>query len=797
MRPHLLQLTAFGAFAGTVVLDLDALAWGGLFLLHGETGAGKTTLLDGIGFALFGRVPGPRATAKRLRSDHAAPDVRTSVTLEVSLAGRRLRITRSPEQERARLRGSGTTREPAKVLLEEQVDGTWQSVSTRVGEADREIADLVGMSAEQFYSVVLLPQGDFARFLRAGSDERAALLERLFGTDRFRSVEHWLADRRRTSAAARDAARDSVTRLAARVAQVAGVDEPDDVVDGWAGALCAAASDTAAAAQRDALRQQAALDQALAAAEAASVLADRQQRRRSALAEQERLDAEAAAVTALAAELDDAVRAAECSALLDDAAARDDALATAVALVASRRLELPEDGRCASVEQLQRRRDALGERAGRLQALQADADRAAAEQRAAARAAGAAEAAELELAELARATAQLPARRAGAEQRRTAAQDAQVRVPTLVAELERAVAAVQRARELAAHAAQVEPLRARHIAAREAAADARELAQDLRERRIDGMVGELAATLVAGDPCLVCGSPDHPDPAEVQGEAVDREREREAAGTAERLQTEAGRLGNELAALEATCRALADGAATTDADALAASASQASSSRSAAGRSAAAAQPCRPSSPPPSPSRRRPRSGRRPRSTWCVPSSATPSTSRRLERRSVTRPPRSRPCWSRRSSTPPRCGRPGAPRPPPRMPHGPPASTTSRPPGPRAAARPGGSRQRPGCARTARPARRSAPRWPTLTSTSPSSHLPTCPAPQPRSRPGARRTPPPWPRPAGSATAPTSWPVWCRSSRPRWPGWRRWPSAPPRSRRSPTSPLGRGPTRCA
>ena len=251
MRPHRLQLTAFGAFAGTVVLDLDALADGGLFLLHGETGAGKTTLLDGIGFALFGRVPGPRAAAKRLRSDHAAPDVRTSVQLEVTLAGRRLRITRSPEQERARLRGSGTTREPAKVLLEEHVGGSWQAVSTRVGEADRGIADLVGMSAEQFYSVVLLPQGDFARFLRAGSDERAALLERLFGTDRFRSVEHWLAERRRSTAAARDTARDAVARLAARVAQVAGVDEPDDVDLGWARRLSAAAAQTADTARRE------------------------------------------------------------------------------------------------------------------------------------------------------------------------------------------------------------------------------------------------------------------------------------------------------------------------------------------------------------------------------------------------------------------------------------------------------------------------------------------------------------------------------------------------------------------
>ena len=76
MRPHRLRVTAFGAFGGTVEVSFDELASSGLFLLHGETGAGKTTLLDAIGFALYGRVPGERGKARRLRSDHAVPGTR-------------------------------------------------------------------------------------------------------------------------------------------------------------------------------------------------------------------------------------------------------------------------------------------------------------------------------------------------------------------------------------------------------------------------------------------------------------------------------------------------------------------------------------------------------------------------------------------------------------------------------------------------------------------------------------------------------------------------------------------------
>jgi DNA repair protein SbcC/Rad50 len=123
MRPHRLRVTAFGAFAGTEEVRFDDLE--GLFLLHGETGAGKTTLLDAIAFALYGKVPGERGKAKRLRSDHAAVDVRTEVRLEATIGARRLRITRKPEQERPKRSGAGMTKEQASVVLEEAAADEW------------------------------------------------------------------------------------------------------------------------------------------------------------------------------------------------------------------------------------------------------------------------------------------------------------------------------------------------------------------------------------------------------------------------------------------------------------------------------------------------------------------------------------------------------------------------------------------------------------------------------------------------------------------------------------------------
>ena len=226
MRPHRLRVQAFGAFAATEQIAFDDLE--GLFLLHGETGAGKTTLLDAIAFALYGRVPGERGTAKRLRSDHAAPGLSTEVELEATIGGRRLLITRKPEQDRQKKTGTGTVKEPASVRLDERTAaGTWESKSTRVVEADQEIRDLMGMSADQFFQVVLLPQGQFAQFLHAKAQEKEELLRRLFSTDRFRQVEDWLADRRRATEKDAAAAAESLSRLVAQVAQAAGIPVPD------------------------------------------------------------------------------------------------------------------------------------------------------------------------------------------------------------------------------------------------------------------------------------------------------------------------------------------------------------------------------------------------------------------------------------------------------------------------------------------------------------------------------------------------------------------------------------------
>jgi len=196
MRLHHLEITAFGPFADTVTVDFDELSAAGLFLLSGPTGAGKSSVLDAVCFALYGDVPGDRGSAKRLRCDTAAPGVASRVVLEATLADRRFRLTRSPAWQRPKRRGTGLTTDQASVLVEELTADGVRPLTYRLDEAGHLVSGLLGMNLTQFCQVAMLPQGRFQEFLRARSEERQRLLQKLFRTRRFEDIERWLRDHR-------------------------------------------------------------------------------------------------------------------------------------------------------------------------------------------------------------------------------------------------------------------------------------------------------------------------------------------------------------------------------------------------------------------------------------------------------------------------------------------------------------------------------------------------------------------------------------------------------------------------
>jgi exonuclease SbcC len=227
VRIHRLEISAFGPFAGTETIDFDRLSAHGLFLLNGATGAGKTSVLDAICFALYGSVPGARQDGNRLRSDHADVAAEPRVTCEFSAKGRQFEVSRSPAWNKPSARGkNGFTEQKANTLLRERVDGQWIEKSGRNDEAGAEITDVLGMDRDQFTRVVMLPQGDFAAFLRSKPTDRLELLQSLFGTQRFEAVEQELARKAADARAEVATLNGQLELLLAQARSEAGAPEP-------------------------------------------------------------------------------------------------------------------------------------------------------------------------------------------------------------------------------------------------------------------------------------------------------------------------------------------------------------------------------------------------------------------------------------------------------------------------------------------------------------------------------------------------------------------------------------------
>lgn len=181
MKPLRLEIQAFGPFPGHEVVDFAPLEAKGLFVVTGPTGAGKTSLFDALCFALYGRLPGDRPEAEA-RSHHAAPPIEPFVQLDFAVGDDHFRVRRTPTHDRPKHRGTGTTRvQHAATLHRITPAGETRPLAGRASECTERCTELVGLSCEEFQRVVLLPQGRFASFLLARSSEREQVLRQLFG----------------------------------------------------------------------------------------------------------------------------------------------------------------------------------------------------------------------------------------------------------------------------------------------------------------------------------------------------------------------------------------------------------------------------------------------------------------------------------------------------------------------------------------------------------------------------------------------------------------------------------------
>lgn len=516
MDLHRLTLQAIGPFAGEHVIDLAELGRSGLFLLEGPTGSGKSTLIDAVVFALYGSLASDGSSRDRLHSHHAAPGVVPFVELVFETAAGIHRVRRSPQHQRPKARGTGTTNQNATATLMRLSSpdaDAGEVLGTSTQEVGTEIARIVGLTRAQFVQTVVLPQGEFAEFLRSTGEQRRLVLQSLFGTAVYDATAKQLAEMRTAAKQRTDAADARVAEALTGLREATRVDELEVADAADTVRVLAEAADAAASAgtqDEDARRR---AETRLADAERTTrALA----RRRSLIAREEAVRDAAEEIAGIARRAEAARRAAAVAGPLTARDRAEGARAAAEAADdearAACRAARPELAD-ASAPALADRRDALvaelttladaEERERALPRRRADVE--AAEEQVRARTATADEA-DAALAE--RPGARIPL--VDARERAAAAAGGVDAARTALAEAE---GTRRRVAELADLDARVGAARGALDARSAAAVDAVRLESELRQRKIRGLAGELARELEDGAPCPVCGSVEHPRPA--------------------------------------------------------------------------------------------------------------------------------------------------------------------------------------------------------------------------------------------------------------------------------------------
>lgn len=203
MRPIQLTMQAFGSYGEKTTIDFTVPNQN-LFLVTGDTGAGKTTIFDAICFALYGEASSVanKKAGVELQSQFVDYGTKPFVELTFSeiVGGQEqvYTVCRSPQHMRPKARGTGETHETEKVSLLLPDDTEF---SSNQKETDQKIEEIVGLTKGQFMQVAMIAQGEFMELLRAKSDDKKVIFRKLFHTELYQKIVEELGERRRDKAA--------------------------------------------------------------------------------------------------------------------------------------------------------------------------------------------------------------------------------------------------------------------------------------------------------------------------------------------------------------------------------------------------------------------------------------------------------------------------------------------------------------------------------------------------------------------------------------------------------------------
>ena len=180
-------MTAFGPYKGTETVDFRELEDNRLFVISGATGSGKTTIFDGICFALYGQASGEdRTDIRAMRSDFADNDTQTTVELTFQIHSRTYRIMRQIPYVKE---GNKTETSASCEFYEQTENGEIPIVDRQiVSEINKKAEELIGFTQAQFSQIVMLPQGEFRKFLTSDTENKETIMRKIFRTEPYREI---------------------------------------------------------------------------------------------------------------------------------------------------------------------------------------------------------------------------------------------------------------------------------------------------------------------------------------------------------------------------------------------------------------------------------------------------------------------------------------------------------------------------------------------------------------------------------------------------------------------------------
>ncbi|MFL0436091.1 AAA family ATPase [Bacillus pumilus] len=178
MKPITLTIKGLHSFREEQTIDFSSLCDAGVFGIFGPTGSGKSSILDAMTLALYGKVE------RALNNTHGIlnqAEEKLSVSFTFALQ-KEHHI--SYKVERAFKRADEMKVRTTLCRLIE-IGDTQTVLADKASEVNRKVEELLGLTIDDFTRAVVLPQGKFAEFLSLKGADRRQMLQRLFNLEKY------------------------------------------------------------------------------------------------------------------------------------------------------------------------------------------------------------------------------------------------------------------------------------------------------------------------------------------------------------------------------------------------------------------------------------------------------------------------------------------------------------------------------------------------------------------------------------------------------------------------------------